>query len=275
MSAPTPEQVLAVARSQINETEIPFGSNRCKFSLWYGLIGPWCGMFVSWVASAAHATEIIPRYAYTPSGAAWFKARGRFSRTPHVGSIVFYQFPGIDRISHTGIVETVYADGSWVAIEGNTDEAGGRTGGKVMRKHRYSVGAQGGFGNPAYSHTVTSGSHPSPALLSVKTWQRILEFAPDRVDGQYGPDTEQRSQWMRTAARTVNGTLSGSAKSTIQLIQRVIDTPDDGAWGPASRVRMHVWIRQAQAFLGVTADGVWGPSTDAAYVAFRNAKYRR
>lgn len=274
--AATKEQVLAIARGELGEEEIPHGSNNVKYSRWYGLQGPWCGMFVSWVASAAHATDIIPRYAYTPSGAAWFQARGRWSKTPHPGAIVFYEFPGIDRISHTGIVETVHSDGSWTAIEGNTDEVGGRTGGKVMRRRRYSVGPRGGFGNPLYGKSVVADAgHTPPALLNVRTWQTLLEFAPSSRDGIFGPDTLQRSQWMRTAARTVNGTLAGSARSTIQLIQRVIDTPDDGAWGPASRRAMATWVKSAQRFLGVTADGVWGPATDAAYVAFRNAKYRR
>jgi hypothetical protein len=274
----TREQVLAVARGELGEEEIPHGSNNVKYSRWYGMVGsPWCGMFVSWVAAMAHATDIIPRFAYTPSGAAWFKAKGRFAHIPHVGSIVFYQFPGIDRISHTGIVETVYADGSWVAIEGNTDELGGRTGGKVMRKHRYSLGAQGGFGNPAYaaSGPVVVGSHGNPALLSVRAWQQLLEFAPSRQDGIFGPDTRQRSEWMRTAARCCDTTMPGhSATSTIQLIQRIVDTPDDGVWGPNTRARVHSWTRQAQGFLGVSVDGAWGPHTDAAYITFRNAKYR-
>lgn len=281
MTTPTPtkEHVLAVARSQISEEESPHGSNRCKFSLWYGLIGPWCGMFISWVADQSGATKIIPRYAYTPSGAQWFKDHGRWSHTPHVGAIVFYVFPGINRISHTGIVEQVFADGSWIAIEGNTDELGGRTGGKVMRKHRYSTGPGGGFGNPRYAAADTStqgsGHTPAVALLSVRYWQRLLEFAPAKIDGQFGPATRQRSEWMRTAARTVNGTLKGSSKSTIQLIQRIVDVPDDGEWGPNSRRGMAKWVKDTQEFLGVTPDGQWGPATDARYVAFRNHFYHR
>lgn len=273
----TAKQVVAVARTQINEEEIPHGSNNVKYSRWYGLIGPWCGMFVSWVAAVAHATDIIPKFAYTPSGAAWFKARGRFGHIPHVGSVVFYQFPGINRISHCGFVIYVYADGSWLAIEGNTDEAGGRTGGKVMIKHRYSVGAQGGFGNPAYAKTSTStsGSHSNPALLSVKTWQTLLEFAPQSRDGIFGPNTLQRSEWMRTASRRINDMPGGSARSTIELIQRIVDVKDDGIWGPHTRAGVVNWIRTAQRFFGVTADGVWGPNTDAAYIAFRTHNYRR
>ena len=285
MTTCTKEHLLSVARSQIGVKEEPRGSNNVKYNTWYyghpvsGTNYAWCAVGVSWVAAVAHATDIIPKHAYTPSGVNWFKAHGRFGKTPHVGSIVYYQFPGFDRVSHCGIVEVVHADGSWTAIEFNTDDAGSRTGGQVMRKRRYSVGSLGGFGNPAYAPSTpkpsTVGSHIPAALLSVKAWQRLLEFAPSRVDGQFGPDTLQRSEWMRTAARKVKGNLSGTSKSTIELIQRIIDTPDDGAWGPNSRRKMADWVKDAQRFLGVAADGQWGPNTDAAYLAFRRSHYRK
>ena len=56
-------------------------------------------------------------------------------------------------------------------------------------------------------------------------------------------------------------------------MQLIVDTKPDGAWGPNSHAHMKVWIRQAQAFLGVTTDGVWGPKTDAAFLSFRKKYY--
>jgi hypothetical protein len=41
-----------------------------------------------------------------------------------------------DGTGHTGFIETVNADGSLSSLEGNTDAAGGRTGGQVMRQTR-------------------------------------------------------------------------------------------------------------------------------------------
>lgn len=271
MANPTAAHVLSVARQELGTEESPHGSNRVKYSLWYGLIGPWCAMFISWVAARAGATKIIPRHAWTPAGAAWFKSQHRWSRTPRVGDIVYYQFPGISGISHVGIVESIYHDGSWIAIEGNTDEAGGRTGGKVMRKHRYSVGSAGGFGHPAYA------TQPPPPIVAgnVKSWQTILEFGPRDRDGQFGPNTNQRSEWMRNASRRIDAMPGRTGKSTVKLIQRIVDTPDDGVWGPASRARLIAWIKEAQRFLAVPQTGVWDAKTDAAYVAFRNRNYRK
>lgn len=140
--------VLNVARKELGYAERP--GNRTKYGRWYGLDGgPWCAIWVSWVADQAGATDIIPRHAYTPAGAAWFEARGRYFRTPKRGDIVFYRFPSMNRISHVGIVETVHSDGSITAIEGNTNAAGSRTGGRVMRKRR-SRSLVAGFGHPAY-----------------------------------------------------------------------------------------------------------------------------
>lgn len=50
----------------------------------------------------------------------------------------------------------VHSDGSFDAIEGNTDVAGGRTGGKVMVRGRKYMGAGGGFGYPRYDGKSTS-----------------------------------------------------------------------------------------------------------------------
>ena len=153
-AGPSVAGVLARARSQLGVSESPSGSNKVLYSDWYGLRGPWCAMFVSWVffheGLPLPATE--PRgFAYTPSGVAWFKQQGRWHTSrPQPGDLVFFDFPGdnVNRVSHVGIVEQVLADGSIHALEGNTDERGGRTGGKVMRRAR-RVGIVG-YGRPAW-----------------------------------------------------------------------------------------------------------------------------
>lgn len=233
-------EVLAVARTQLGTVESPVGSNNVTYNTWYygravsGSAYPWCAAFVSWVADRAKATAIIPKHAYTPSGAAWFQSRKQWSRTPKVGSIVYYHWTGMTRISHVGIVEAVNSDGSWVAIEGNTDVTGGRTGGKVMRQRRTSLGTLGGFGHPAYSgvvstnpptatlqaSAVTAAESPTaapayPGLLKrgskgegVRTMQTRLKRHCDGAgygtgsnfaDGDYGPGTESAVRWYQTA----------------------------------------------------------------------------
>lgn len=190
----TKDKVLARARSQLGITESPMGSNRTKYTSWYGMVGPWCAMFVSWVfhqeGLPLPATTSLG-FAYTPSGAAWFKKQDRWTTKPAPGHVVFFDFIG--RISHVGIVESVRSDGSIVCIEGNTDEAGGRTGGKVMRKVRRSRIV--GYGIPRYG----AGSALDDGMLregsrgaEVVAWQKMLREATGAdvaADGDFGPKT--------------------------------------------------------------------------------------
>jgi surface antigen len=142
--------LLNCARSQLGVKENPPNSNMVLYSKWYPMPGqPWCGMFVSWCADQIGATDVIPKYAYTPDGAQWFKDRGQWFTQPQVGDIVFFQWATSNRICHTGIVETVNSNGSINAIEGNTDESGGGSGGKVMRQSRRSYIV--GYGRPTYT----------------------------------------------------------------------------------------------------------------------------
>jgi hypothetical protein len=165
----TAGEVLNLAASQVGTSESPANSNRTKYGAWYGLdANPWCAMFVSWVFH--HAGLPLPAstakgFAYTPSGAAWFKNQGRWTTTPGVGHVVFYDFPGdgVNRISHVGIVERVNADGSITAIEGNTSagSAGSqRDGGGVYRRTR-KVGIVG-YGIPAYGGSAGPAPPPPP-----------------------------------------------------------------------------------------------------------------
>ncbi|HMC81008.1 MAG TPA: CHAP domain-containing protein [Acidimicrobiia bacterium] len=143
------ESVLTVARSKLGVAEAPPGSNQVEFSHWAGIPGqPWCAAFVSWCLTQAEAMD-VPPFVYCPTGAAAYKKAGRFGAVPTLGSVVFFQWPGSDRVCHVGLVEAVRADSSVVTIEGNTDERGGGSGGKVMRHVRRTNIA--GYGYPQYA----------------------------------------------------------------------------------------------------------------------------
>lgn len=62
--------IVQKALSQLGETEHPPDSNRSKYSLWYGIIGAWCAMFVTWVHCSlnfsARTFKRGIRYAYVP-----------------------------------------------------------------------------------------------------------------------------------------------------------------------------------------------------------------
>ncbi|WP_171064412.1 CHAP domain-containing protein [Actinomadura soli] len=77
------------------------GTNDTKFNRWLGRIDgygaggygyPWCASFLGWAADRAGgvANKDYPRTAGCATAVAWFKKRGRWSSTPHVGDWVFY-----------------------------------------------------------------------------------------------------------------------------------------------------------------------------------------
>jgi hypothetical protein len=202
----TPAQVLRRARSQLGVAETPSGSNQVLYCDWYGLQGPWCAMFVSWCTfqeGLPLAASTSKGFAYTPAGAQWFQRHGAWTTDrPAPGHIVFYDFPGDDirRISHVGIVESVEDDGTIVAIEGNTDDRGGRTGGQVMRRRRRTGIV--GYGIPAYED-ATSGLIVPPLVGELQIGAigkdvRILQARLAQlgavglmIDGDFGPLTDK------------------------------------------------------------------------------------
>lgn len=229
------DDLLSVARSQLGYVESPPGSNRTKFGAWYGMDGSaWCAMFVSWCAANSENTDVVPRFAYCPSGAAWFQQRSAWSSSPLPGSIVFYDTAGLGRVSHVGIVESVAADGRWYSLEGNTDVAGGRTGGQVRRQLRSTVGtSRGGFGRPAWLFRPASGAstYVGPALRSGSSGDRV-----------------------RTVQSALNRRLTGSRRAPLQV---------DGQFGPATVAAV---LAFQSATSGLQADGVVGPATWSALV---------
>lgn len=144
-------KVLAAGRAQLGYREGP-GSNVNKFSAHWGKPPqPWCADSAAWVLAQGGALD-VPWSSYTPHFAKAYQDAGRWGQTPKVGAVVFFEWPGMGRIAHVGIVEAVRPDGSIVVLEGNTDVAGGRTGGQYMRKVRRANIA--GYGYPRYKTTA-------------------------------------------------------------------------------------------------------------------------
>ena len=112
---------------------------------------------------------------------------------------------------------------------------------------------------------------PSPARVA--RLQALMKFSTAGRDGKWGAATDQRLMMLRVAA--THRDLSGSKDSTIRLLQRIVGTTADGAWGDQSRAAMRLFVRRLQGLLGVTVDGDYGPKTDAALLAFRKANLNR
>lgn len=160
----TAAAILKVARSQLGIREGQTNghwNNRVKYTDWYSKLvgdkdyetGAWCAMFVSWCARQAGVPEdVIPNHAYTPTGYAWFKKRGRLVKTPQPGDIIYLYSPKQGCVYHIGIVEHA-DDGRVTTIEGNTNETGGAEGYAVFRKYR-PITPNTLFCRPAYKSTT-------------------------------------------------------------------------------------------------------------------------
>lgn len=203
----TVESVLGIARSQIGVHENPANSDKTPYTEWYGMTGPWCAMFVSWVFYRAGlplpATTSLG-FAYTPSGATWFQQRGKWTRTPRPGYVVFFDWPddGVDRVSHVGIVEAVRGDGAITTIEGNT---GTVYGGSVLRRMRRNNIV--GYGIPDYERTTDDWFDQATPTELEQVVRRILQ------DGTaYG-----KKDWGGTSRATL-----GSIQDVVNLIRQQV-----------------------------------------------------
>ena len=241
----TSDQVIEIFAGQVGAEESPAGSNQIKYGEWYGLNGnPWCAMFVSWCffqAGLPLPASTEKGFAYTPSGANWFKKNGKWrDSSPQKGDVVFFDFPGdnVNRISHVGIVESVNADGSINTIEGNTDERGGRTGGKVMRRVR-KVGIVG-YGVPDYaaqSEQEPVPPTPEPAPAPQSNTERMIMELPQLQRGSRGHAVKNLQALINTRGHRIG---------------------EDGDFGPATESA----LKQVQAGFGdLTVDGICGPQT--------------
>lgn len=184
--------------------ERPPGSNHNFITEWYGIDGPWCAMGVSYVFHKTDQEE-IPKMAYTPSFANWFKEDGRFfvdDRRARRGDIAFFDFPdSLRRIQHVGFLLKPYGNGTFQTMEFNTSSgsAGSQDdGGNAYIRTRLG-GDIVGWGRPRYNGNVDKPTFDFPARAwfgrgdsgaDIKMWQRdlrqwardVMHPSFDRVD---------------------------------------------------------------------------------------------
>ena len=152
--APKPTQTLrqkalSNAISQLGTKESPPNTNRVKYTDWYGMVGPWCAMFVTWSFETAGDSPTFvkgSKYAYVPYIVA--DARGKKNGLQTVGvdsvipgDLVCYDWNWDGEFDHVGIFEKWQSTTSFSAIEGNTSSGNNSNGGEVQRRTR-STSAQ-------------------------------------------------------------------------------------------------------------------------------------
>lgn len=131
----TAAHLLDIARAELGTKESPDGSNKVKYSTWYGLTGPWCVMFVMWCCNQAGVDLPIRTASCSALRAAAQSAGMWVTGGYQSGDIVIYDW-GRDGVpDHCGIIETA-GGSSVVSIEGNTAVGNDSNGGEVMRRTR-------------------------------------------------------------------------------------------------------------------------------------------
>ena len=141
----TREKLADIAESQIGTQEDSAHTNRGAAILKYqqatsldGQGWPWCAAFVDWCVeqSGLLSDNLRPKTASAFDLIDWGKSSGctvfypGSVATPQRGDIVVYAF------SHCGIVADPGDGQTFAAIEGNTNEDGGRDGYEVARRVR-------------------------------------------------------------------------------------------------------------------------------------------
>jgi len=139
-------RVVALNRAitQIGTKENPPDSNQCEYSNWYGMIGPWCAMFVTWSFETGGDSPSFAKgsyYAYVPYVVADARNKKRGLSTtddPIPGDLVCFDWDWNGEYDHIGIFEK-WVDGrtAFSCIEGNTSGSNNSNGGEVMRRTRY------------------------------------------------------------------------------------------------------------------------------------------
>lgn len=288
---PIKEDALNALRGAIGTYEDPARSNHNWITDWYADVSgyewarrgnPWCMMTVTWALHQAGLTWFV--YAYCPyvehdakagvNGMSW-------GRTPQVGAVVLYDLDGAGLATHTGTVEEVYGDGTFITIEGNWGD-------RVARLHRDMKYVRG-FAYMPYDGSPSAPAPPEdqqtngrPILRrgstgdAVKELQNILvamgiDIGPDGADGDFGGNTERAVEEMqrKLGCRDIDGIVGPETYEALDRLfawlaatngQVPAPTPaeapleEDGVLGPNT-------ISRLQEKIGAGVDGVMGTDT--------------
>lgn len=137
------EIVLRVASATVGASEVPPNTNRGPYveRLLAGTQtpkgSPWCAAWLYDVGRGALGTRWpAPKTASVADVVAWADASGRSVADAQRGDVFALYFPALKRHAHTGLIESVNADGTVNTIEANTSGSGSREGWLVARKTR-------------------------------------------------------------------------------------------------------------------------------------------
>lgn len=174
----TAAQLLDIARAELGTKESPAGSNKVKYSTWYGLTGPWCVMFVMWCCHYAGVELPILTASCSALRASAQSAGMWVTGNYRPGDIVIYDWGKDGKPDHCGIIETV-GGSSVVAIEGNTAIGNDSNGGEVMRRTRTLTQMIGAV-RPVYEEA----SMETQEVQTAQEWAQNAGIMTGYADGQ-------------------------------------------------------------------------------------------
>lgn len=127
------DEIIAIAEAEVGYKE--YANNKTVYGEWYGMQGEWCDIFISWLAyKTGILNSLIPKEAYVPNTAAWFKEKGQLkdrNYTPSKGDLILFDYNKNRVPDHIGIVE--YVEGNVIhTIEGNKS--------KMVKRQQYAIG---------------------------------------------------------------------------------------------------------------------------------------
>lgn len=273
--------MIAEARALLGLGENPPGSNRNKVSEWYGLIGPWCDMTITWCATrSGNLNAVGGRFAYTVYHAQKFQSMGRWHYGLggiKPGDVVFFDWSGSGRIAaidHVGLVEAVNSDGTITTLEGNTSN-------KMMRRRRGGKIIVG-YGRPAYDNTpppandgsLRSGSKGAQVTKLQNNLNKVMKSGLT-ADGDFGAKTLAAVKAFQTKyGLPVDGTWNTADARKMDAVLAGLSTPPapkprppyvaklvvDGDFGPATCAALQRALN-ARVAAGIVVDGSMDPQT--------------
>jgi hypothetical protein len=141
---PLREKFASEMGKHLGTTENPPYSNRTIFSIWYGIIGAWCAMILSYVGVKVGSKSFKrgSRWAYVPfllHDATYGMYGLSTTKEPKRGHIATFDWDDDGVADHTGIfLEWIdRTRGKFLCREGNTSVGNDSDGGQVMDRERY------------------------------------------------------------------------------------------------------------------------------------------
>jgi len=205
--------------------------NNTRYGVWYGMnCAAWCAMFVSKCyhdAGFPQPASSAKGFAYTPSGAAWYKGQNAWASpatNPERGWVVFFYSASAGRIAHVGLVRGRRgSDGLIPTVEGNTNGAGSAEGGSVLLKRRspsQSIGFRiAGYGRPdLLAGAVEEEEEWWMAEIPAAELQKIQVQATQALQSSPGQEAQ-----IKATIAGVEQAISGIGSN--QVFVRQIDTP--------------------------------------------------